>query len=312
MNKAVELRKKFMAKARNAVKEKFEGEESHIIKAVLAAGALDEISNVLFEQTREWYALHFPELERKARDPETYLKLAGSLGDRKNFEKNAILAICGKEGLAEETSNLANNSMGGDAAEETIVEIKELAKTALGLKEERRRLNKYLESAATKAMPNFSRLAGGLLSAKMLAKAGSLKKLALMPSSTIQILGADKAIFAHLKAGAKSPKHGIIYQHPIVGGAPRNLKGKAAKLVASKLAIAAKADYFSKKFIAGELEKDMRDKAARLINNQKKDNFPDLKTGTSAKFLVKKNNQFPSPKSIQQENRTGGGSGTAF
>ncbi len=264
MNKTSELRKKLMAKTKKEVKEKFSGDESHLVKAVGLMQTLDEISNILFEQVREWYGLYFPELGRKVREPEAYLKLVYGLTERNNFTKKKISEFYKNEEIASEVELLAKKGIGAEASKETIAEIKLLSLNSLNLKEERKLLSTYTENIAKKIMPNFSVIAGGVLAAKMLAKAGSLKKLAMMPASTIQILGADKAIFAHLKSGAKSPKYGLLFQHPMVSSLPKKLKGKAAKLVSAKLSIASKADYFSKKNIADKLKKDLEKKISAL------------------------------------------------
>ncbi len=264
MNKAADLRRKLMAKTRKDVQEKFSGDESHLVKAIGLIQTLDEISNIMFEQVREWYALYFPELERKVKDPEAYLRLVYELTEKENFTQKKVGEFYKNEKVAAELETLAKNSVGAKASKETIAEIKLLSLNSLNLKEERKFLSNYAENIAKKIMPNFSVIAGGVLAGKMLAKAGSLKKLSMMPASTIQILGADKAIFAHIKSGAKSPKHGLLFQHPIVSSVPKKLKGKAAKLVAAKLTIAVKADYFSKENISEKLKQDLDKKVSAL------------------------------------------------
>jgi nucleolar protein 56 len=262
--KAAELRKKLLAQAGREVKEKLSGDEAHLIKAVGLMQSLDEISNILFEQVSEWYSLYFPELGRKVKEPDTYLKLVYNLSEKENFRGEGIKKYIENDEKAAEIEKLPEKSVGGKAGKEAMAEIKLLALNTLNLREEKKYLAKYSEATAKKVMPNFSHIAGGVLSGKMLAKAGSLKKLALMPSSALQILGADKAIFAHLRSGAKSPKYGLLFQHPLVGSATRKHKGKVAKLVAAKLTVCAKADYLSGRFIAGELKKELDKKVSAL------------------------------------------------
>jgi nucleolar protein 56 len=119
----------------------------------------------------------------------------------------------------------------------------ELAGAILSLRESRQRMEDEVASAATSLAPNLSALAGQVLAARLISRAGSLKRLAEMPSSVIQVMGAEKALFKHLHGKAPSPKHGIIYRHPAVLGTPKKLRGRMARTLAAKLAIAARLDY---------------------------------------------------------------------
>ncbi len=120
----------------------------------------------------------------------------------------------------------------------------ELARAVLSLRESRRLQEAEVGSVASGLVPNLSALAGPVLAARLISHAGSLKRLAEMPSSVIQVMGAEKALFKHLRGNAPSPKHGIIYRHPAVFGTPKKLRGRAARAVAAKLAIAARLDYY--------------------------------------------------------------------
>ena len=120
----------------------------------------------------------------------------------------------------------------------------ELARAVLALRDSRQRLETAVESAASCLAPNLASLAGPVLAARLISRAGSLERLARMPSSALQLLGAEKALFKHLCGHASSPKHGLIYRHPAIYGAPRRLKGRMARALAGKLAIAARVDYF--------------------------------------------------------------------
>jgi len=108
--------------------------------------------------------------------------------------------------------------------------------------------------------PNLSEIAGSLTGARLLSYAGGLKKIAMLPASTIQILGAEKALFRFKKEGGKPPKHGVIFQNSLINKAPRNDRGKIARVMANTIAIAAKADAFTKRDISAELKKDMEKK----------------------------------------------------
>jgi nucleolar protein 56 len=114
------------------------------------------------------------------------------------------------------------------------------------------------------AAPNLSAVIGPLLGARLISKTGSLSRLASLPASTIQILGAEKALFRALRKRGKPPKHGIIFQHPYVHTCPRKIRGKVARLLASRIAVAARVDYFSGRFIGEELKKDVENRLKAL------------------------------------------------
>ncbi len=115
----------------------------------------------------------------------------------------------------------------------------------------------YLEARLKKLLPNMTALAGVTIAARLLAGAGSARKLALLPASTIQLLGAEKALFRHLKSGAKSPKHGYIVNHPLIQKVGRSDKGKASRMLADKLALCARIDYFKGEFKADDYKKEL-------------------------------------------------------
>jgi nucleolar protein 56 len=119
----------------------------------------------------------------------------------------------------------------------------ELARAVLRLREARAGMEAVVSAAVKSMAPNLSCLAGPVLAARLISRAGSLRRLSEMPASTLQVMGAEKALFKHLKGIAPSPKHGIIYRHPAVIGAQKSLRGKAARALAGKLAIAARLDY---------------------------------------------------------------------
>lgn len=132
----------------------------------------------------------------------------------------------------------------------------ELARAILSLRESRQRLEDEVASAASGLAPNLSALAGPVLAARLISRAGSLKRLAEMPSSVIQVMGAEKALFKHLHGKAPSPKHGIIYRHPAILGTPKRLRGRMARTLAAKLAIAARLDYAGSSLLT-ELKDDL-------------------------------------------------------
>ncbi len=250
------LRKRLIHKAKERVAEKFTGRDQHVIKAVGVLGDLDNVFNLLFEQVREWYGMHFPELERMCNENTVYLKLVYHLGDRKNFEYEKICEQYENKLAAKQIEEKAKQSLGSPIEDEDLAEVKLLAANALNLKEERVFLEKYLDKAMKRVCPNLLAIAGPVVGAKLLAKAGSLKRMAFLPGSAIQVLGAEKALFAHLREGTSSPKYGFLFQHPLVRGVAKSKKGKMARTLGAKIALASKKDYFGKK--EDESQKDLQ------------------------------------------------------
>ena len=257
------LRKKLIGKAKKQVQEKYSGKETHVIRAAAVLQDLDACFNLLAEHCIEWYGMHFPELQKLVKDNQRILKLIYFLGERKNFSEKKVSEHDEKN--AKKVVAKAKKSIGGDFDEAVMKEIQLLALNALNIKEERDYLLKFIEKEIAKVAPNFSKIAGTMLAARMLEEAGSLKKLALMPSSTMQVLGAEKALFRHLRnKKAKPPKHGLIFIHPFVQKVGKAKRGKMARAIAGKLCIAAKEDFFGKKDISKQLLKSIEARFQQL------------------------------------------------
>jgi nucleolar protein 56 len=147
--------------------------------------------------------------------------------------------------------------------------VRSWANTVLSLYALREDVEKYTDALAVRICPNMSHLAGPALAAKLVAKAGSLHKLATFPASTVQVIGAEKALFKHLKAGSKPPKHGVIFQHPLISTSPKKVRGKIARALAGKLSIAAKADAITHHFIAEKLKESFEARAKAILSSNK-------------------------------------------
>ncbi len=166
----------------------------------------------------------------------------------------------------EETENEINerikNWEGGlssDSKPKVLEELKDIRKD---LNKEKNKLKDFAKQEALEKAPNMSNLSPPLLSARLIEKAGGLKELARKPSSTVQVLGAENALFHHLKTGSPPPKHGLLYLHPEVNNRPKNKRGKAARILAGKLSIASRIDYYS-----GELNEDLRRELEDRLEN---------------------------------------------
>jgi len=145
--------------------------------------------------------------------------------------------------------------------------IKPFQKILSIIKDEIKRLEKQIEIDVKKVAQNTSKIIGPLISARLISLAGGMERLAYMPASTIQLLGAEKALFRFKKEGGKPPKHGIIFQHPLINKSPRADRGKIARILATKITIAIKADVFTKRDIYDNLKEDMK-KRIKNIKNQ--------------------------------------------
>ena len=222
-----------------------------IVQAIGMLDETDRVINVFVERLREWYGLYFPELESQVQSHErfTEIVLQGDRGSLKEFQA------------------LASKSAGMDFSAEDIAQMQDVASSLHRMFESRKSLSKYIEKSMQDFMPNFSAVAGPLLGARLLSVAGSLDKLSMMPSSTIQLLGAEKALFRHLKGEGKAPKYGILFGHPLIQQAPNDAKGKVARMVSAKLSMAARIDRFSGKDQGSEMRKELEDAAKKIPTN---------------------------------------------
>jgi nucleolar protein 56 len=228
-------------------KLKEERRDKLIMHAVGVLDELDKTLNNFSERIREWYGLYFPEAGQ-LKSHEKYLEVVARFGKKENITED-------------ELRNLVSKSSGMELTEKDIYEIQEVAKQILGLYQTKKTLTKYTEAITREVMPNTSAVAGELLAARLISAAGGLDKLARLPSSTVQLLGAEKALFRHLKdKRSKAPKYGILFAHPHVQNAPREKRGKVARLISAKINLAAKTDFFSKSDKGAELKKDLENK----------------------------------------------------
>jgi len=131
------------------------------------------------------------------------------------------------------------------------------------LEKNQQQLKKQIEYSVNEIAPNISEVVGSMIAARLIAHAGSLRKLAMLPSSSVQLLGAEKALFRFKKDGGKPPKHGIIFQHPLISKAPFAYRGKHARFLSAKISIAAKADMFTKRFIAEDLKNELAEQCKK-------------------------------------------------
>ena len=237
----VELAKRRM---RNAIRP-----EDHLRQAVTGVDDLQEEENTVIEHVREWYGLHFPELARMV-DESEYLDLVTKHGRRENLPFNVGESVGAELGGPEEK------------------EIRGLAELAQALAFRRKELEAYVERSIRSLAPNVAEFTGPMIAARLVTLAGSVEDLARYPAGTIQLLGAEKALFRHMRSGSRPPKHGVLFQHPLIHRAPPWQRGALARAFAGRIAMAARADAYTHRRIAPELQASL-DRAVAEIRRKK-------------------------------------------
>ncbi len=201
--------------------------------------------NLLAKRLRDWYDLYNPEFSRSVESHETFV--------------NEILEN-EKKDLLKKMNISGEDSIGADLEQENLEPLKSLAQQVFGLFQLRKLQLDYISNLMDSLCPNIKTVCEVMIGAKLIEHAGSLKRLSEMPSSTIQILGAEKALFRHMKTGAKPPRHGLIVSHPLIAHSDDRMHGKIARNLADKISIAAKVDYFQGQFVGDRLKKELEEK----------------------------------------------------
>jgi nucleolar protein 56 len=223
-----------------------------------AIGVLDELDrtiNTLSEHMREWYGLYFPEADKLIQSHEQLARMIHEHGEREAMKDERL-------------QKYSKISAGMPFSDEDLLAVREFAKSISNLNKTRAYVSEYIRKSCKDAMPNLTAIAGPLIACRLLSAGGGLEKLSKMSSSTIQLLGAEKALFRHLRGQGRAPKFGVIFAHPSVQKARREDRGRVARILASKLTMAARADFYTGKDISEKLMKDVRDKL-RVNRNQK-------------------------------------------
>jgi len=223
------------------------------IQAVNALDEIDETINTLGTRLREWYGLHFPELDHLLQNIATYAQLVKVAGTREKMTHELLLQLEVPENKVQIILQMASKSRGGNLPSETLQMLQKLASEILDLSQLRTELSGMIEALVKRIAPNLNNMLTPVIAARLMSRAGSLRKLAFLPSSTIQVLGAEKALFRALKTGARPPKHGLLFQHPAVHSAPKWHRGKIARALASKIAIAARIDLYHPSHVENDL-----------------------------------------------------------
>ncbi|KAK8943117.1 putative nucleolar protein 5-1 [Platanthera zijinensis] len=218
--------------------------DTMIIQAIGLLDDLDKELNTYAMRVREWYGWHFPELAKIVQDNIQYAKAVKLMGNRTNAVNLDFSEVLQEE-VEAELKEAAVISMGTEVSDLDLTNIKELCDQVLSLSEYRAQLYDYLRSRMNTIAPNLTALVGELVGARLIAHGGSLLNLAKQPGSTVQILGAEKALFRALKTKHATPKYGLIFHASLVGQAAPKLKGKISRSLAAKAALAIRYDALS-------------------------------------------------------------------
>ncbi|KAL7423814.1 Nucleolar protein 56 [Cryptotrichosporon argae] len=235
--------------SRSKVKFNVNRSDNMIIQAISLSDQLDKDLNTFSMRCREWYGWHFPELYKLVPDAHQYAQLAVLIGDRASLSEDSlddIQAVLDDDATrARNVLDAARASMGSDISEVDLVNISTFAERVVKLAEYRKSLRRYLVEKMNVVAPNLAALIGETIAARLISHAGSLTNLAKYPASTVQILGAEKALFRALKTKGNTPKYGLIYHSTFIGRAGPKHKGRISRFLANKCSIACRIDCFS-------------------------------------------------------------------
>uniref|UniRef100_A0A3B6AT05 Nucleolar protein 56 n=1 Tax=Triticum aestivum TaxID=4565 RepID=A0A3B6AT05_WHEAT len=222
--------------------------DNMVIQAIFLLDTLDKDVNSFSMRVREWYGWHFPELVKIVNDNYLYAKLAKFVVNKSDLSEKDIPALAdliGDEDKAKEIVEAAKASMGQDLSPVDLINVQQFAQRVMNLSEYRKNLYEYLVTKMNDIAPNLTSLIGEMVGARLISHAGSLSNLAKCPASTLQILGAEKALFRALKTRGNTPKYGLIFHSSFIGRASTKNKGRMARYLANKCSIASRIDCYS-------------------------------------------------------------------
>ena len=268
------------------MKEASKSEDKHLIQAINSIDEIDESISKLIERIREWYAWYFPEMD-VIKNNETYVRLIAE-----NKTKEKIIE-------AKPDVFLIDSDYDEEINQSDLDIMNNYANSIYELQKSRKSIENYIEDKMESLAPNLKLLVGASLGAKLISHAGGLKRLATYPSSTVQIMGAEKALFRHLKGGDRPPKYGLIYQHPQIRGAKWWNRGKIARMLASKISLACRKDIFTKDFDSNIYD-EFIEKAEQI---EKENPFPTKTTKKRKEEHSKSKNKHPKSKKRRKNKR---------
>ncbi|WZY83708.1 hypothetical protein YC2023_030092 [Brassica napus] len=222
--------------------------DNMVIQAIFLLDTLDKDINSFAMRVREWYSWHFPELVKIVNDNYLYARVSKMIEDKSKLSEEHIpmlTEVLGDEDKAREVVEAGKASMGQDLSPLDLINVQTFAQRVMGLADYRKNLHDYLVAKMSDIAPNLAALIGDMVGARLISHAGSLTNLAKCPSSTLQILGAEKALFRALKTRGNTPKYGLIFHSSFIGRAAAKNKGRIARYLANKCSIASRIDCFA-------------------------------------------------------------------
>jgi len=234
--------------SRAKVKFNVNKSDNMIIQSIALLDQLDKDINTFCMRIREWYSYHFPELIKIVPENALYAKVVKLVKNRKELTADKfeeLEAILMDSARAQAVIDASKSSMGMDISPVDLLNIDMFASRVIGITEYRKELSTYLRSKMSVVAPNLAVLIGDTVGARLISHAGSLTNLAKCPASTVQILGAEKALFRALKTKGNTPKYGLIFHSSFIGRAGAKNKGRISRYLANKCSIASRIDCFS-------------------------------------------------------------------
>jgi len=234
--------------SRSKVKFNVNRSDNMIIQGIALLDQLDKDVNTFAMRIREWYSYHFPELVKIVPDNYLYARVVYYIKNRKELSEEKLEQleeIVGDSSKAQAILDASRSSMGMDISPIDLINIESFATRVIKLAEYRKGLLTYLQTKMNSVAPNLTALLGESVAARLISHAGSLTNLAKFPASTVQILGAEKALFRALKTRGKTPKYGLLFHSTFIGRAQAANKGRISRFLANKCSIASRLDCFS-------------------------------------------------------------------
>ncbi|KIY51519.1 Nop-domain-containing protein [Fistulina hepatica ATCC 64428] len=223
--------------------------DNMIIQAIALLDQLDKDVNLFSMRVREWYGYHFPELVRLVPDNYQYARAAQFIGNKELLDESKLHDLAAllddDETTAKNVLDAARGSMGSELSEIDMLNVTMFATRVISLAEYRKSLISYLSEKMNLVAPSLTALLGERIGARLISHAGSLTNLSKYPASTVQILGAEKALFRALKTKGNTPKYGLLYHSSFIGRAGPKYKGRISRFLANKCSIASRIDCYS-------------------------------------------------------------------
>jgi len=273
--------------SRHKLKFSTEKVDTMIIQAVGLLDDLDKELNTYSMRVKEWYGWHFPEMAKIIQDNMNFAKIIKQCGMKQNIPNSDLSDIISEE-LEDELKSSVKISMGTEISEDDIINIQILCDEIISLYNYRQQLFEYLKNRMVALAPNLTALVGEIIGARLIAHSGSLLNLAKHPASTVQILGAEKALFRALKTKHDTPKYGLLYHASLIGQANNKLKGKMARILAAKSSLAVRCDALSENSTSNEIGLNSRIKLENRLKELEAQSVQKVNKASRASLPQKK------------------------